>query len=309
MVKLYSGIVLLSGIMWGVIGIFVRELRKFGFTSVQISALRWIFSAIVVLAAVLLHDRKKMKIKLNDIWMFAFMGICSLLAMSTFYFMCMERTSVAVSDVFLYTSPIWVMILSAIFLKEKITAEKIISIMFVFIGCTLVSGVFGQDNGGFSVTGVLFGALSGLAYSLYGVVGKNILKKYDRATLTVYNFIFAAVGALFIINVPQTAKMIATDVASLKAIILLAVIGTVIPFFMYTTSLKYLSPSRVAVLSCIEPVSATVTSIFVIGERMSLLQFAGIVFIISTIAYMQIASGEKSGNSINAETKFGRLVK
>lgn len=309
MAKFYSGIVLLSGIMWGIIGIFVHKLREFNFTSVQISALRWIFSAVIVLVAVLVYDWKKLKIKLRDVWMFAFIGICSSLAMSTFYFLSMERTSVAVSDVLLYTSPIWVMIFSAVFLKEKITAKKALSIMLAFAGCAFVSGVFEQKNTSFNVLGILLGICSGIAYSLYSVAGKIILGKYDRITLTVYNFIFAAVGALFIINVPQTAKAIAVNAGALKPIAMLAVTGTVVPFFMYTAALKHLSPSGAAVLCCIEPVSATAVSVFVIGEKLSIMQFLGIVFIMFAIVYIQLVSGEKNNKSFIGKTNLGRLLK
>ena len=117
MVKKSDIIILLAGIMWGVLGVFVKELRQYGFTPLQISALRWIFSAAVTFSAVIITNRKKLKIAIKDIWIFAFTGIFSLLAMTAFYFMSMAATSIAVSDILMYTAPIWVLVFSVIFFK------------------------------------------------------------------------------------------------------------------------------------------------------------------------------------------------
>ena len=132
MVKKSDILILFSGIMWGVLGIFVKNLRQLGFTSLQISALRWIFSTVIIIFFVLIYDKNELKIALRDIWIFAFLGIFSSLAMSTFYFLCMAETSIAVSDILMYTSPIWVLIFSIIFFKEKITLRKAFCIVIVF---------------------------------------------------------------------------------------------------------------------------------------------------------------------------------
>lgn len=287
MSKFSDAIILLAGIMWGVIGIFVRELNKAGFSSIQISAMRWIVSAIIVFVVVLIKNAKKLKIKISDIWLFILVGIFSSLAMSTFYFMSMELTSVAVSDVLMYTAPVWVIIFSGVFLKEHITLKKTVCVIFAVIGCALVCGVFEQDNGKFNPVGVIFGLCSGIAYSLYSVIGKVILKKYDKVTLMAYNFIFAAVGALFIADIPKTAEIIGRNMYSLISILLLAVIGTVLPFMMYTIGLKNTNASKAAVLCCIEPVTAAIVSVFILNEPMSFIQIIGIGIIMFTIILLQ----------------------
>ncbi len=50
---------------------FSVQIHKFGFSSTEISALRWIFAAVIMFVLVLVTDRKKLKIKLKDVWMFA----------------------------------------------------------------------------------------------------------------------------------------------------------------------------------------------------------------------------------------------
>lgn len=288
MVKKSDIIILLAGILWGVLGIFVKELRQCGFTSLQISALRWIFSALVTVTAVIITDRKKLKIALKDIWIFAFTGIFSLFAMTAFSFMSMEATSIAVSDVLMYTAPVWVLVFSVIFFKERITIGKMISIILVFTGCVLVCGLIGSDKNDFDLIGIVWGICSGIAYSLYSIIGKTALKKYNQLTIVAYNFLFAAIGSLFIADITESFRIIAKNMFSLKYIFLMAIISTVLPFFLYTVGLKYTPASKAAIMCSMDPISATVVSIFAAKEKISGLQLVGIGFIILAIVLLQL---------------------
>lgn len=51
--------------------------------------------------------------------------------------------------VLLYTSPIFIMVISAIVFKEKITRNKLLALAMVFVGCVLVAGLLG---GGYALT-------------------------------------------------------------------------------------------------------------------------------------------------------------
>ena len=301
MVKKSDIIILLAGIMWGVLGVFVKELRQYGFTPLQISSLRWIFSAAVTFAAVIITNRKKLKIAIKDIWIFAFTGIFSLLAMTAFYFMSMAATSIAVSDILMYTAPIWVLVFSVIFFKERITVGKTLSTVLVFTGCVLVCGLIGSsEEAAFNPLGIVWGLCSGIAYSLYSIVGKTALKKYNRLTIVTYNFIFAAVGSLFIADIPQTFHHIAENLPAVKYILLTAVIGTVLPFFLYTSGLKHTPASKAAIMSSMDPISATVISIFAAKEKISGLQLIGIGLIISAILLLQLQKPKRNTLNQNA---------
>lgn len=288
MIGIYDVVILLAGMMWGVLGIFVNRLTGIGFSSVQVAALRWISSACIVFLLVFVTDKDKLKIRLRDIWIFALIGIGSSLAMSMFYFLSMNLTSVAVSDVLLYTSPIWVLVFSAIFFHERITPKKLCCILLAVCGCALVCGVLEQNGELWNAKGIAFGVCSGIAYSLYSIMGKIVLKKYDRITLLVYNVLFAALGAILIVDIPQTVGLIGKNVNSLIYILLLATVGTLFPFFFYTIGLKKTAALKAAVICCIEPVTAAAVSALFLKEPLGILQVIGIGLIVGSIVLLQI---------------------
>ena len=187
--------ILLSGILWGIISIFIRKLSTAGLDSMQICFVRLLFAAPIFIIAALIFSPARMRIRLRDIWIFLGTGVVSVFLFNFFYFYTIIHSEASIAVVLLYTSPIFVMILSRILFKEKIGAEKIISVAMTFIGCILVSGV---TEGGTTLAPLvaLVGVMSGLFYALYTIFGTFGLKRYDPLTVTAYTFLFAFIASL-----------------------------------------------------------------------------------------------------------------
>ena len=62
--------ILISGILWGCLGIFVRVLNAKGIDSMDVVFLRAIITAVAMFIYLLIINRKMLKIKLKDIWFF-----------------------------------------------------------------------------------------------------------------------------------------------------------------------------------------------------------------------------------------------
>ncbi len=120
-------------------------------------------------------------------------------------------------------------------------------------------------------------------------------------TLLVYNVLFAALGALFIVDIPQTATLIQNNVYSLVFILLLATVGTLFPFFLYTVGLKKTVASKAAVICCIEPVMAAAVSALVLKEPLGILQMIGIGLIIGSIVLLQIKDEKRKIGEQNSD--------
>ena len=136
--------VLGAGSLWGVISIFVRNLNAMGLTAIQISFLRAMGGAAVMVLFLALTRRDLLKIKLRHIWYFVGTGIISLALFNLCYFTVIELSQASIAVVLLYTSPIFIMVISAIVFKEKITWNKLLALAMVFVGCVLVAGLLGM---------------------------------------------------------------------------------------------------------------------------------------------------------------------
>ena len=66
--------ILAAGALWGMMGVFVRILTGWGFTTVQITAMRILVAAASFLVFLLIYDRRRLRIHVKDVWLFLVLG-------------------------------------------------------------------------------------------------------------------------------------------------------------------------------------------------------------------------------------------
>ncbi|MBQ2941643.1 MAG: EamA family transporter [Clostridia bacterium] len=283
--------IIIAGILWGVMGLFVRHLGEaYALTSIQISAVRLFSAGILFILFTLIKDRSLLKIKLRDLPLLAATGLFSVLLMSATYFESINLSSLAVAAILLYTAPIIVMVASLFLFKEKFTKKKALALILAFSGCVLVSGIASGDA---HVTpmGIFMGALSSITYALYSIFGKFALKKHHPLTLTAYAFTIAGAGS-FIFAPPDTFVPAFQNAESLSALIFeLFATGFVtafLPFLFYTTGLKKTEAGKAAVMASVEPMVASIVGIFILREPTDFLSVTGILLILGAVIILNI---------------------
>ncbi len=280
-------LIIIAGLFWGSMGIFVRRLNGLGFTSVQVACLRLVTAGILFAVILLIKDPKGFKIKVKDIPLFLALGLVSILFFTCCYFTAIRLMTMSTAAILLYTSPIWVMILAVIFLKEKLTARKVIALILAFAGCVLVSGFGGKVT----LPGILVGLGSGLGYGLYSIFGSFALRKYSPFTVTCYTFLIAGLGSIAVSDPADLFSKIASAdnrLALAGFVLLTAVVTAVIPFLFYTLGLNRTTAGRAAVLATVEPAAATLFGVFVMNERIGIASAVGILLVFAAIIVLSI---------------------
>jgi drug/metabolite transporter (DMT)-like permease len=280
MKKLAPIFILIAGILWGCLGIFVRQLNNYGLFSMDIVLVRAIVTCIFMAVFLLCYDRNLFKIKLKDIWCFVGTGICSIVFFNYCYFKAISMTSLAVAAILLYTAPAIVMILSFLLFKEALTKRKIISLIMTFAGCVLVTGIT-TEGGNITGKGILTGLGAGLGYALYSIFSRYALQKgYHSFTITFYTFLISSVAALFLVDTSYVYEQVVNNNVVIGLCICLGIICTVIPYLTYTIGLKYMDNSRASIIASVEPVTASIIGIIIYNERITFSGVAGIVLVL-----------------------------
>lgn len=287
-------LIILAGILWGTMGLFVRRLTQYGFSSIQITSMRITVGALVFCIFMLCTDRKGFKLSVKDIPLFLGLGICSVLFFTVCYFTAISMMPLSIAAILLYTSPIWVMLMSALVFRERVTARKLAALALAFAGCVLVSGL---NQGGLSVTGLLVGLGAGFGYGLYSILGTIALRKYSSLTVTTYTFIIAAVGSWFIAKPAQMLSLVSASsgYSLLLLIIACALITAVAPYSLYTKGLQSVEASRAAILATVEPMVATIIGIMVFAEPLTLTAAVGIALILAAIVILNTKKEDSDG--------------
>ena len=276
-------LILLAGCFWGSMGIFVRRLGTFGFSSVQIVCIRVTLAALFFSVLLLAKDRRGFRIALRDLPLFLGLGFGSILFFTVCYFTAITMMPLSTAAILLYTSPIWIMLMSVLFFREKLNAVKLLALGLAFAGCVLVSGISGE---GITLAGLLVGLGSGIGYGLYSILGTVALRKYSPYTVTAYTFLFAAAGSWAVCSPADMVSKFAAapDLVSLLLFCCLtALVTAVIPFLAYTLGLRSVEASRAGILATVEPLVATIIGILVFSEPLTWLSGLGILLILSAV--------------------------
>ena len=275
--------ILFAAALWGTTGIFINFLSDYGFSTGQLSALRVGLNVIIIGIYILLTNKSNFKIKLKDIWVFVGTGILSFAFFTYCYYNSIKLNGMAIGAVLLYTAPIFVVILSGILFKDKITVPKIIAIFLSVLGCALVSGVFSSKGDALTPFGFLVGLGSGIGYALYSIFGKFAIdKKYSSMTITFYTFLFASFVAVLMGFVEKSGVNSITP-KCLLVIIAYAVVTGFLPYVLYTKGLEKTKPSIASLTATLEPVVATVLGALVFSEVLNLGAFGGIIMILVSL--------------------------
>ena len=276
-------LIIIAASFWGCMGIFVRKLAEFGFSAIQIVSIRITLAALFFSLILLIKNRAGFKISLRDIPLFLGLGIGSILLFTVCYFSAITIMPLSTAAILLYTSPIWIMLMSALLFHEKINSQKVIALALAFAGCVLVSGFSGD---GITAKGLLFGLGSSIGYGLYSILGTVALRKYSPYTVTTYTFLIAAIGSWFI-NHPANMLSKFSGESDFNGLVLLslltALLTAVIPFLLYTLGLRNVEASKAGILATVEPMVATIVGITYFSEALTLLSGIGIFLILSAV--------------------------
>ena len=195
--KLAGLMILTAGILWGILGIFVRELNADDLASMDIVLIRAVTTTIILLPILFIRKKGEWKIRLRDIWCFIGTGIGSIVFFNFCYFKAVVMTSLSVAAVLLYTAPAFVIIISAFIFRERVTVKKVIALILTFLGLMLVTGILGSGSR-LSAGGILFGLGAGLGYALYSIFSRFAIQRgYPPLTITFYTFLIAAISCFW----------------------------------------------------------------------------------------------------------------
>ena len=283
--------IIIAGLLWGTSGIFVHYIAPYGVTSLQMTAVRGTVSFICIASYLLICNRKQFRTTLKDLILFAVVGV--MLFLSAFlYYSAIQMTSISTAVILMYAAPIYVMIFSVIFLGESFSRLKLTSLVLMIVGCCLVSGIIGGLK--FNFIGILLGFLSGITYATYNVVTKISMDKGNSPlSNTVYGFAFMAIIAL---SISKPADII--TVASSKPTVLvplmigLGIVTFVSPYFLYTLAMKDLPAGTASALGIVEPMAATVYSVILFKEELTVFSAIGIVLILGAVLLLAKAEGK-----------------
>lgn len=290
--------------MWGIMGIFVRELNAVGYGSADISFLRCLLAGALYFVYVRIRNPAALRVDLRGLIICLLYGLIYSVSFLT-YSISVSRIPVAVATVLMFMSPIWVTILSVVVFREKVRARKFAAIFLCIVGAALTANLVGA-GGDLDVLGIAAGILNGLGMALQILVPRYFSARLERDTMLVYGFLGAAVGLVFFTHPGVMAASLTSPGAGrvLLSIFGIAILCTMVANVAYVKSTAFVSATTTSILSALEVVVGCLVGLVVYHETMTALQAVGAVIIVGASLGSELTDHDKTAEqSPSGETK------
>ncbi len=292
--------ILAAGILWGFIGLFVKQLEACGSTPELTAFLRMAFAFLIFLPCCAAGTGLRgLGIGGKDILFCAAQGFVCYGLFNMLYSRAVVLVGVSVGAVLLYTAPVFTLFFSLILFGEQFTSRKLIAVLLNILGCALTATGGRLDPGALSVSGILAGLGAGFCYSLTPIFGRFGAKRMDSRVMTLYSFFFAALFLLLRLR-PWRGGVTFSGGIILWGV-LFALITTVCAYFLYYRGLSRIpEPSRVPVIASVETVVAAAVGMALYHDRLGMWGILGILLVMVSIGIMNLPprkSRKKTGEA------------
>lgn len=270
-----------------VFGLTALFSKLIALTALEITFLRSIFAALVILVLFFGQKKSILLSKPKDYGIVILLGILLAIHWVT-YFHAMQVSSIAVGVIALYTFPILTVFLEPLFSGERPHVKDVISALTVLFGIYLLVPEFSLSNE--TTQGLLWGILSALFFALRNIIQGHYFKGY-----TAKHSLFYQTLVTFIVLLPFSFEIV-PEVSTFQwgQLLILGVFFTAVPHTLFAFSLLNLKAKTVSLVACVQVVYATIFAAIVLSEWPELTTVVGGLIVVAAAMYESYTAGRRA---------------
>ncbi len=193
-------------------------------------------------------------------------------------------TTVAVATICYYLAPVFVILVSPVLLRERITRKKGVCAAVSLVGMVLVSGIFGGGTAASASNGqgILLGLAAAVFYATVVLLNKKItgLASLERTVMQLG--LSSAVLLPYVLVTGGIGDIASLPLTGMILLLVVSIVHTGVTYALYFGSIEHLSAQTAALLSYIDPVVAVLLSALLLREPLGLAGIAGAVLVLGS---------------------------
>lgn len=255
-----------------------------GLTPAEVAQLRATFSALLIVAALAVVHRGALRVRREDLLLFAAFGAIGIASINFLYYESISRLPIGVALVIQYTAPL-LMLVYARLRGRAIDRRLWVAALLTLAGCYFAVGAYDASLRAVNATGAAIAFASALVFVAYFLMAERLLRRYGPWTLLAYGLVFAAL-AWTIVRPPWLLPWAAAADAW-QLIVAVVFVATLFPYALTLGAVALIPPARVALTSTFEPVVGAIAAFLLLREILEPLQLGGGALVLGGIALAQ----------------------
>lgn len=287
--------VIIGAVLWGIGGTASDYI--FNETPVDVNwyvTARLTISGIILLSIYTLFFRKKHRTVWNKhtVLMFSIYSIFGMTMLQYTFMAAIGYGNAAIATVLQCTGPIYIILYAVMKKYRPWTKAEAFIIGAMIIGVILIATNGNLTNLAVSPVALMFGLASGVALAYYTLHAPVLLQVIHPLQLVGGSMLTGGIIMNFIH--PIWVFDFSFDWSAMQIVILVLsiLLGTTLAFYLYITSMKYISSTEAGILGLLEPVSAVLTSVVLLNVGLGMYQVTGIILILAVGIFMSTRKAE-----------------
>lgn len=274
---------MLSAMAYGTNPIFALPLYWDGMDVHTVLLLRYAIGTLLMFCMVGTRHLKSLAIGWRDAGVLTVMGVLMVLSSITL-FASYDYLSAGIASTLLFFYPVMVSLIMAVVYKERLGRRRLLCLLMAFVGVATLSR--GDDGTGISAWGFVLVMLSSLSYALYLVyINRGPMRHLASSAVTFYIML---VGFLFLLgnsalhgqlHLPQHTH-------SWLNILGLGLFPTLISLWCTSRAISLVGSTQTAIFGAMEPLTAVVLGILLLGEQLTLMPAIGMLLIFVSVTLL-----------------------
>ena len=276
--------------------IIVQKVHPFQLSTVTLATG---FIGLLIFLIISGRIKKISEIPKRDIFISLLIGVLGFFFYQILTFSALVRIPASVNAVLVSNNVVFIAILAAIILKEKIRLLQSLGIFLAIIGVLLVTfnnGFYLNDGGAnINLLGCAFSLLAALSAALYSVIGKKVLTSNDPVIITTIAIFSGAV--LLTVLTASTVGFSEIFRAGWTTILMMIMLGLTmigVAYPLWFVCLKRFPASQISIYIYLTPVFAVILSLIILDEKFKCLFWVGAPLILTGIIITNTFSTRKT---------------
>lgn len=267
--------IIISAVLFGMMPLLTKVAYQYGSNAYSVAFGRFFFGSVILLMVITAIPNYSLKVSGQQMKQLAGLSLAYALTPVLLY-ASYNNIDSGLATTLHFTYPIAVIVMMALFFREKPTRKQFLCTLLCMIGILLLYTPKGRASG----IGIAFAAVSGLTYSLYIVfLGKSALKSLPSLTLAFWLSLFAWIE-IGLIALPMGLLKFDMKAIGWLAEILLALVATVLALVLFQKGVFLCGEVKASLLSTFEPLTGIVIGMIIFHEQLSGKEVVGIAFVL-----------------------------
>lgn len=259
--------------------VIVKLAYRHGVDPVTLLALRMIFSAplFLLLAGWAGRAAGVQRLCAPDLRAVLAMGLVGYYLGSYFDFLGLQYISAALERLLLFIHPTFVLLLSALFFKRRITWRDVAAVVLSYLGIVLVFGHDLATQPGNVLLGSAWVLLSALFYAAYLMGSGRLVGRVGSMRFASYAGLVSCVAVVlhYLVTAGDASLIFAQPAEVYGLAILMAAASTVLPIVLTSEGIRRIGASHASIIGSVGPIATIFLGVLFLDEAITAYQLAG----------------------------------